>query len=197
MDKRLDWVLKYNKENNNEYGDFVFSGKYLAVYRPNHHRARKDGYVYIHQLQAEKMLGRKLNKKECVHHKDYDKFNNDINNLMVFKTIADHAAFHNGSEIYIDGDVWVAKIQKSYICPICKINTKTDYANMCVECYRKNKSSHLPSKEILMELILNYPMTTIGKMYNVSDNSIRKWCKKYNLPYLKKDIDKLKIELHN
>ena len=25
----------------------------------------------------------------------------------------------------------------------------------------------------------------IGKKYGVSDNAIRKWCKKYNLPYKK------------
>ena len=42
---------------------------------PNHPKARVDGYVYIHQLQAEKVLGRKLNKKECFHHIDENKYN--------------------------------------------------------------------------------------------------------------------------
>ena len=65
-----------------------------------------DGYVYIHQLQAEKMLGRKLNKKECVHHIDENKYNNSFDNLMVFKTIADHTAFHSGCNIYLDGDLF-------------------------------------------------------------------------------------------
>lgn len=64
MNKKLDWVLKYNIDNNNEYRDFVFTGKYLAVQRPVHPKARSDGYVYIHQLQAEKKLGRQLSEKE-------------------------------------------------------------------------------------------------------------------------------------
>ena len=34
----------------------------------------------------------------------------------------------------------------------------------------------------LKELIRTTPFTQIGKMYNVSDNTIRKWCDKYNLP---------------
>lgn len=76
------------------------------------------------------------------------------------------------------------------------INTKTDYSSMCVNCYSKKRASHIPSKEIIMELILKYPMTQIGELYGVSDNAVRKWCKKYGLPFSKKDIDKLKIELH-
>lgn len=62
MNNKLDWVIKHNKENNDEYKNFVFTGKYLAIQRPNHPKARIDGYVYIHQLQAEKKLGRLLKK---------------------------------------------------------------------------------------------------------------------------------------
>lgn len=192
MSMKLDWILNYNKENNNEYCDFVFTGKYLAVKRPTHPKDRVDGYVYIHQLQAEKKLGRQLKNKECVHHIDENKYNNNIDNLMVFKTKADHTAFHAGCKIYLDGDVWVAMINENYICPICNINIKTLDANMCINCYLKAKSSNIPPKEILLDLILNYHMTQIGKMYGVSDNAVRKWCKKYNLPFLKKDIAKIR-----
>ena len=192
MNKKLDWVLKHNIDNNNEYHNYVFTGQYLAVQRPAHHKARSDGYVYIHQLQAEKKLGRQLNKNECVHHIDENKYNNDIDNLMIFKTKSDHAAFHSGCEIYLDGDVWVAKMHKNNICPICKTNTKDNHADMCISCYLKKKSSNIPSKEILIDLILKHPMTQIGKMYGISSNSVKKWCKKYDLPFLKDDIAKLK-----
>ena len=192
MDNRLDWILKYNKENNDEYKNYVFTGKYLAIKMPNHHKARNDGYVYIHQLQAEKKLGRKLKKEECVHHIDENKYNDDVDNLMVFKTKLDHTSFHSGCDIYLDGDVWVAKIHKKRICPVCKTNTKDIHADMCIDCYLKKKSSNIPSREILLGLILNYPMTQIGKIYGVSDNSVRKWCKKYDLPFKKNDIAKLK-----
>lgn len=51
----------------------------------------------------------------------------------------------------------------------------------------KTGTMHL-SKELLLDLIQKHPFVQIGKMYNVSDNAIRKWCKKYNLPYRKKDL---------
>ena len=101
MDRQLSWITKYNNENNNEYKNYVFSGKYLAILNPTHPKARKDGYVYIHQLQAEKKLGRHLRDDECVHHIDENKLNNDIDNLMIFKTRADHTAFHMGNKFPI------------------------------------------------------------------------------------------------
>ena len=42
-----------------------------------------------------------------------------------------------------------------------------------------------PSKEELSDLIKTKPFTTIGKMFGVTSNSVRRWCKKYNLPYKK------------
>lgn len=201
MDK-LNWIIEYNKNNNNEYSNFVVSGKYLAVYKPSHYMARKDGFVYIHQLQAEKKLGRNLNKNECVHHIDKNKFNNDINNLMVFKTKSDHTAFYMGSNIELDGDVYIAINKKTMkinstrlkICPICKANTCSTSSNMCINCYsQKRKSKIKPNSDILYNLIINYPFTAIGKKFNVSDNTIRKWCKSYGLPYKQDEIKLLKI----
>ena len=37
-------------------------------------------------------------------------------------------------------------------------------------------------------MIRKEPFTTIGAKYKVTDNSIRKWCKSYDLPFRKKDI---------
>ena len=45
-----------------------------------------------------------------------------------------------------------------------------------------------PSKEELEILIKTKSFSEIGRNYNVSDNSIRKWCKMYNLPFRKKDL---------
>lgn len=47
-----------------------------------------------------------------------------------------------------------------------------------------------PSREKLKEQIRNTSFVAIGKMYDVSDNAIRKWCKQYNLPIKKSDIKK-------
>lgn len=38
------------------------------------------------------------------------------------------------------------------------------------------------SREELKSLIRTQPFLTLGKMFNVSDNAVRKWCDKYKLP---------------
>lgn len=43
------------------------------------------------------------------------------------------------------------------------------------------KVKNRPSKEVLTNLIKQYPMAHIGKMFSVSDNAVRKWCKRYNI----------------
>ena len=48
-----------------------------------------------------------------------------------------------------------------------------------------------PSKEELLELIKSTSFLQIGKIYGVSDNAVRKWCKSYGLPYKQKDIRSL------
>ena len=39
-------------------------------------------------------------------------------------------------------------------------------------------------------MIRSMPFTEIAKKYNRTDNTIRKWCDKYNLPRRKIDIEK-------
>ena len=46
----------------------------------------------------------------------------------------------------------------------------------------------LPSREELKGLIRTTAFTTIGARYRVSDNAVRRWCDKYNLPRKVKDI---------
>lgn len=40
----------------------------------------------------------------------------------------------------------------------------------------------------MKDLIRTTPFTQIGNQFGVTDNSIRKWCKNYNLPTTKKEI---------
>jgi len=167
-------------------------GEYLCEFAPNHPRATKEGYVRTHILVAEKKLGRYLKPEECVHHIDEDKYNNSPDNLMVFKTVADHSAFHKGVKAVCDGDVWYCpdkRINCKEICPICGINYKDAKADMCIDCWNQLNKGFIkytnierPSREILKNYIRTRSFVDIGKEYGVSDNAVRKWCKFYNLP---------------
>jgi len=70
--------------------------------------------------------------------------------------------------------------KKVYNCLDCGKEIKKD-SKRCNKCSsilnNKNKRKFEVSKEELIELINQYPMTKIGKMFNVSDNAIRKRCK--------------------
>lgn len=64
----------------------------------------------------------------------------------------------------------------------------------CKKCNGIYVSSHkftsLPiTRGELKDLIRNKPFSAIAKQYGVSDNAIRKWCDKYKLPRLKKEIN--------
>ena len=48
--------------------------------------------------------------------------------------------------------------------------------------------NNITNREKLKDEIRRYPFTTIGKMYKVSDNTIRKWCIKMGLPYSSRKI---------
>lgn len=176
-------------------------GEYLCEFAPNHPRATKEGYVRTHILMAEKKLGRYLKPEECVHHIDRDKYNNTLDNLMVFKTIADHSAFHKGVEAVCDGDVWYCPNKRIYhkeLCPVCNVKYKDVKADMCVDCRSKFNNEFIkdtnikrPNREVLKDKIRKNNFTTIGEEYNVSDNTIRKWCKFYGLPFQSRIIKSL------
>ena len=61
-------------------------GGYVFIYRPNHPRAKKNGYVREHTVVMEGKLGRYLLHHENVHHKDGNKINNSPNNLELWST---------------------------------------------------------------------------------------------------------------
>lgn len=66
----------------------------------------------------------------------------------------------------------------------------------CIECYKKiqRENSINISREELKMKIRTLPFTLVGKEYGVSDNAIRKWCEKYNLPKKKSDIKMISDE---
>lgn len=121
-------------------------------------------------------------------------------NILPIKEIANKFGFHSNMITNINqGHSWrqnnisypIRKPHKKtkYYCSICgkQISTK---AKFCVECgHMQQRVVERPERETLKNLIRIMPFTQIAKKYNVTDNTIRKWCDRYNLPRRKKDID--------
>lgn len=62
-------------------------------------------------------------------------------------------------------------------------------ANRCVSCAQKNsRKVNRPDRDILKSLIRTKSFLEIGKMFNVSDNAVRKWCDAEKLPRKKAEI---------
>lgn len=174
---------------------------YIEIMMPDHPNSRRNGTILEHRLVAERKIGRYLKKTEVVHHIDGNKTNNVEDNLIIFRTNSDHSRFHKIGIMKDMGD-------GTHICPIpekeiiqCKhcgkyfIKDKWKKNNKycSVQCYKDFSAKQFqsredrPSKELLQSLVKQLPFTTIAKMYGVSDNSVRKWCKKYDIPYKYRD----------
>lgn len=79
--------------------------------------------------------------------------------------------------------------QSKYRCVSCEINFVNEKGGRCVECAKiAARKVERPSREELKNMIRTESFLSLGKKFNVSDNAIRKWCKGYNLPFKKKDI---------
>ena len=60
---------------------------------------------------------------------------------------------------------------------------------MCPDCaHKQSRKVERPDAITLAQEIVETNFCAVGRKYGVSDNAIRKWCIKYNLPSKKKDI---------
>ena len=132
-----------------------------------------------------------------LHHKDGNHFNNDLCNLMMLCPNC-HALQEGNSGANIG-----SYNKEQHLCPQCGkpcgADTKT---GMCKSCAAKASSTRIrvvapenrPSRAELKNLIRTKSFLEIGRIYNVSDNAIRKWCVAEKLPSTKKEINQYSNE---
>ena len=73
--------------------------------------------------------------------------------------------------------------------PVCDCGNPMSFrAYSCSSCYLKNRNKNLPTVEELKDSLLEYNLvfSHVGSHYGVSDNAVRKWCRKHGLPTDKK-----------
>lgn len=101
----------------------------------------------------------------------------------------------NGYNILEGGQKFRAESNRCKKCgTIISKNTKN---NLCRECYIQSLRKDRPTVEELKQILLdnNGNFTKVGKLFGVTDNSIRKWCKNYDLPTHSSDYKPKKEKL--
>ena len=159
------------------------------------------GKVYAYIVVAETKLGRHLLAEEIVHHIDRNPSNDAPENLLVFASNSDHAAFHasncnmelikqnsNGS--------WYFPTENRSVrgrCEKCGAVVYDRTAKLCLKCY-KDKSQikdgwfskaagKVINKADLENLVKVTSISQIAKQYGVNDHSVVRWCQKLGIKY--------------
>ena len=102
-------------------------------------------------------------------------------------SIATISTINSGLSYYCDEINYPIRInQHKYYCIDCGKSITSKDNLRCPNCYAisQRKVSNRPSADELKEILLknNGSFTAVGRLFGVKDNTIRKWCKGYNMP---------------
>lgn len=151
-----------------------------------------------------------------LHHKDGNHNNNNFNNLQIlcpnchsiqegnsganigkYAVVQEQVDYshleceaNNGIGVQISATA--PELQKSKLaCIKCgKEITNRSKTGMCLDCYSfSTRKTERPSREELKKLIRSKSFLEIGRLFQVTDNAVRKWCKGENLPSKKAEIN--------
>lgn len=152
---------------------------YFMFYCPEHPHVNREGYVYLHRLVKEIDLERFLRTDEEVHHRDENRSNNNLSNLVVLSK-GEHRRQH-----ILQAMERRTGIKTAFVEDVCKdcgtrlSDRKVLMENMrrCVSCSHiaSRKVKERPSVEELKEMCKTLPRTQIAKIYGVSETAVRKW----------------------
>ena len=170
---------------------------YILVYMPDHPRSYTcrsyNGWVYEHILVVEKKLGRALRKNEEVHHLDLRRSNNAPENLLACTALVHkqiHAWLDNGACIKGNRLLPKCRAQGSSTklvsvrrCNVCDFPLARLQEKYCSpRCFNVETRTRIrPSPKKLKRLLKDNSWVAVGRMYDVSDNAVRKWARSYGL----------------
>lgn len=75
-------------------GIYLDSNGYVVLFMPNHPNKGVKNTILEHRYVIECKIGRYLTETEVVHHIDFDKSNNNPDNLMLFENQSEHIKYH-------------------------------------------------------------------------------------------------------
>lgn len=91
-----------------------------------------------------------------------------------------------------DSEQLNSSIKEVFFCSNCGKNKVSINGGICYECASfKRRKVERPTREELKRLIRTKSFLEIGRMYDVTDNAIRKWCRSVQLPVKKSEIKQI------
>lgn len=212
----MDYLQEHFPEYDcDEYGNVTKNGEPAKIFKSNKYfqvllfdKNHKRKVCGVHTVMAMKYLN--YFEGCIVHHLDGNTTNNLLSNLEV-QSRSQHSHYHAGHK-EINTNEWSDEIagqmgnmiktraeqKRKYrkahpptsiiACPRCgKAINKN--GRMCRECYEEliSVTNHITRDE-LKSAIRTMPFTRIGEMFDVTDNAIRKWCRRYGLPTHSREI---------
>lgn len=124
-----------------------------------------------------------------VHHINHNKLNNRVENLGILtraENVIEQVVYNTG--VYKDSH----NVHNTHKCKECgtTISYKSTYCKKHAHLLSgRNYKNGFIKKETIVELLTKEygNFTKVGKELGITDNAVRKWCKKYSLPYRAKD----------
>lgn len=105
------------------------------------------------------------------------------------------SSFSEERAIEIDNLIEDLKTHKLKYCKECGKVINSTSENYCSDCFHLSRRTvERPDRNTLKQKIRQNTFVSIGDEYGVTDNTIRKWCKGYNLPSRKMDINQYSEE---
>jgi len=149
----------------------------------NPHPMKFDSYDTVEEviklLQTSKMSNIEIGKIYGVS----DQTISDINNGRIWRK--DEISYPIRNTHKIEGETRRKAKKIKYYCSMCgKELSGKRKTGLCADCCEITYIHHcsIPPKDVLYELLLKETFVKVAKIYNVSDNAVRKWCDKYNIP---------------
>lgn len=167
-------------------GKRISHGGYIEVRKKDHHRTRKNGYVFEHILVAENKLGRKICVNEHVHHKDGNKQNNNPDNLEVLSH-GEHTKitmFNRRTGKYLNckhcGIVYYRKPYQAKKSNYCSLSCNAKGNNI-----GQMRTKYIPFHSVLELVKEGRNLKEIAFHFKVSESTIRKALKKHGYKGIK------------
>lgn len=186
IEANISFLPEYEPLENRHFSiDIAFPDKKIGIEINGNQHYNSDGTLTEYCLNRKQLIESQGWKLFDYHYALV--FNNEFINEVINSLKTDF----NLGEIDYSKYIKPKKETIITICPKCGLVKKYKYSILCNKCNNESRKlypdKHGITKELLEKLILEKSFCEIARMFNISDNAIRKKCKKFNILIPKKE----------